>query len=293
MACFRPLPAWQFYDKVNGRMSVTLDRRKGYYDLPLSLPCGGCDGCLLERSRQWAVRCMHEASLSLRNCFITLTYADEHLPPRGSLCKKDFQDFLKRLRKEFSDDRIRYFHCGEYGARFGRPHYHACLFGFDFPDKVLLGERKGFPVWRSPTLERLWSFGRSEIGSVSFESAAYVARYVLKKQVHSKPVRDELSGEIVGLAPEYITMSRRPGIGREWFEKYKDDIIRRGDVVSRGIPMKPPRYYDVAMELLEPEHWARIRAERRRKRDKWNSTEERLAVREVCTKARLSTLSRR
>lgn len=240
----------------------------------------------------WAVRCMHEAQMHDRNCFITLTYADEFLPPGSSLEKKDWQDFMKRLRKEFRGERIRYFHCGEYGPQFGRPHYHACLFGFDFRDKVYLGKRKGFPVWRSPVLERLWSYGRSEIGSVTFESAAYVARYVLKKQVRKPRVRDALSGEAVGLAVEYTTMSRRPGIGRAWFEKYRGDIIRRGDVVSRGIPMRPPRYYDVALELTEPEHMERIRAERRKKLDRRNNTPERLAVREVVTAGRINLQKR-
>lgn len=286
MACFHPLAAWKFWDKERKRWSVTLDRRKGYVDLPAGLPCGGCDGCLLERSRVWAVRCMHEASLHIRNCFVTLTYDDAHLPPRGSLCKKDFQDFMKRLRKEFCDERIRYFHCGEYGAKFGRPHYHACLFGFDFRDKIYLGVRKGFPVWRSPSLEAAWSFGRSEIGAVSFESAAYVARYVLKKQVRTGPVIDALSREVVGLEKEYVTMSRRPGIGREWFEKFKGDIWRRGDVVSRGMPMKPPRYYDVALELENPGEFERLRQERRKKRKRQDETVERLADREVCLQSR-------
>jgi len=222
------------------------------------LPCGTCEWCLLERSRQWAVRCMHEAECHDANCMVTLTYDDEHLPREryrlvngrvehlraGSLALEDFQDFMKRLRKRFVLNRrmvhkpwpdgmvpgIRFFHCGEYGATYGRPHYHALLFGFEFPDRVSLGERDGYPVWRSPILEALWPYGRSEIGSVTFESAAYVARYVMKKAS-------------AGVTDEYLTMSRRPGIGAEWWRRYGRETSSRGGVVVRGSLSGIPRSY--------------------------------------------------
>ena len=122
---------------------------------------------------------MHEASMHTSNCFLTLTYSDKHLPPYGSLDRKAFPLFMKRLRKAYPDDRIRYYHCGEYGAETRRPHYHSLLFGFDFPDKEFWKDRGEYKTWRSPTLENLWPFGLSEIGSVTHKSAGYVARTIV------------------------------------------------------------------------------------------------------------------
>jgi len=92
MACFHPLQAYQL---DTGEIQFH-DSGRGH---PLELPCGQCIGCRLERSRQWAIRCVHEASMHENNCFITLTYAPEYLPPDGGLIKSDFQKFIKRLRK--------------------------------------------------------------------------------------------------------------------------------------------------------------------------------------------------
>lgn len=218
MRCIQPLVAWSASRlNRNGKRNIVFRPEAGALYRPLGLPCGTCVACLLERSRQWAVRCTHEASLSESNCFVTLTYDDEHLPWASSLYGRDVQLFLKRLRKEFSDETIRYFLCGEYGERFGRPHYHLLLFGFDFSDKVILGSRRGQSIWRSPCLERLWPYGRSEIGSVTFESAAYVARYVMKKQVKRDAV-DELR------EPEFIRMSLKPGVGVPWIEKFFKEV---------------------------------------------------------------------
>src|SRR4051794_29862641 len=103
MPCFRPLKGYRarVTNPDTGKRSIVFNARKGFNDLPVDLPCGQCIGCRLERSRQWAIRCSHEAKLHEENCFITLTYAPEHLPPGGTLVVKDFQDFMKRLRFEF------------------------------------------------------------------------------------------------------------------------------------------------------------------------------------------------
>ncbi len=131
MPCYHPLSAFQCADG-----SIVFHERRWYNTVKtLSLPCGQCIGCRLERSRQWAMRCMHEAQLHENNCFITLTYDNTHLPSDGSLHYKDFQLFIKRLRKKFGNTRIRYYMAGEYGENFGRPHFHACIFGHDFHDK--------------------------------------------------------------------------------------------------------------------------------------------------------------
>lgn len=226
-------------------------------DQPVDLSCGKCIGCLLERSRQWAVRCVHEASLYDSNCFITLTYDEEHLPKGWSLDKEAFQKFMKRLRKRFGSG-PRYFMCGEYGENFGRPHYHACLFNHDFPDKYhWRTSERGDRIYRSPILEALWPFGLSEIGEVTFESAAYVARYVMKKVTgdaaaeHYKRV-DPRTGELFDIVPEFTTMSRRPGIGRPWLDKFMSDVYPSDFVVVRGVKMKPPKYYDSQYQILHP-----------------------------------------
>ena len=153
-------------------------------DQPEKLPCGQCVGCRLERSRQWAIRCMHEAQMHEDNCFITLTFNPESLDDRSnpwSLDVRDFQLFMKRLRKKYGAG-IRFYHCGEYGELNKRPHYHACIFGFDFPDKRLWKvTNSGHRLYISESLDELWPFGFCTIGNVTFESAAYVARYIMKK----------------------------------------------------------------------------------------------------------------
>lgn len=293
MPCFHPLEGWKWFDPEKGRVSVTLKMRQGFHDLPVALPCGGCDGCLLERARQWAIRCVHESEMHRENCFVTLTYADEHLPLRGSLDKSDFQKFMKRLRKEVG--RVRFFHSGEYGDQFGRPHYHALLFGWMPSDRIYLGERKGLPVWRSPLLERLWPYGRSEVGTVTFDSACYVARYVLKKR--GKPgefglLVDQETGEVFGKAEPYSTMSRRPGIGARWLEKFGREVAVHGSVVSRGREVKPPRYYDVAVELVYPELFEKVRQDRRKKRSRKDESPERLEVIEKVAQGRVNLYRR-
>lgn len=230
---------------------------------------------------------MHEASQWENNVFVTLTYDDEHLPEDQGLDVRDFQLFAKRLRKARAGDRVRYFHCGEYGEMGNRPHYHALLFNVEFPDR--------YP-WRSDTyrsaeLERLWPLGHSEFGAVTFESAAYVARYSLKKlsgqaaidgykRVHLR------TGEEVTVAPEYATMSL--GVGASWLEQYADEVYPLDRVYSRGREAKPPRYYDKRLEAVDPVLACELRVLRARDFDHDNATEERLRVREVCAEARLN-----
>lgn len=288
MACYSPLP--YFIKGITPSMKsdiVVLPRTPlNLEKYSLRLPCSRCVGCRLERSRQWAVRCMHESSLYENNCFITLTYAPEFLPKDGSLNVRDFQLFMKRLRKRFGDG-IRFFHCGEYGAKFRRPHYHAILFNFDFDDKYLWKEDNGYRLYRSPTLEVLWPYGHVSVGSATFESAAYVARYILKKvtgdaaDAHYLSDIDFDTGECKVLKPEYTTMSRRPGIAKGWFDQFSSDVYPADKVVVRQKVMKPPRYYDSQFELLYPEEMERIKDMRKANALllKSDSTESRLDVR--------------
>lgn len=288
MPCFHPLKGYRSrHVNASGKRSIVFDIKSGYLDMKLTIPCGQCIGCRLDRSRQWAIRCMHEASLYQRNCFITLTFNDQHVS--DSLNKRDFVLFMKRLRKKFGEG-IRYFHCGEYGELLQRPHHHACLFNFDFPDKVLFSVKRGVSLYRSAILEQLWPFGFCTVGSVTFESAAYVARYVTKK-VTGKKSSDYYQGKV----PEYVTMSRRPGIAREWFERFKDDVYPSDFVVIRnGIKCRPPRYYDSIYDLYDSDSFATIKKKRmlRLNDHLGDLTPERLSAREEVQLSRFSQLKR-
>ena len=255
----------------------------------LFLPCGRCMGCRLERSRQWALRCEHERKLHKDSCFVTLTYDDEHLPRDGSLNYRHFQLFCKRLRKKFGP--FRFFMCGEYGDNTGRPHYHALLFGLDFRDKKPIGK----DLYESRDLSRAWSLGFASVGAATFESAAYVARYSLKK-VNGDLAKDHYSrvdletGEVYQIVPEFARMSNRPGIGAGWFHKYRECTYPRDYVISRGKKCKPPRYYDKLLERVDSDCFDVVSC--RRAVDgyaqRWNQTDERLVIRYTVAAARQS-----
>lgn len=218
----------------------------GYADRRMAVACGQCIGCRLERARQWAVRCMHELRSHDEACFLTLTYSDDALPPGGSLRKSDMTDFLKRLRHHLRPRRIRYFQCGEYGERTARPHHHMILFGWRPPDLELVKSGK-HPLYSSEFLVRVWGHGHVAIGDVTFESAGYVARYTLKK-VTGLGAR-EYYGE---REPPYVTMSRRPGIGADFFHRFRGDLYPSDEViVSRRRAGKPPKYYDRLLEAVD------------------------------------------
>lgn len=300
MPCFHPLDAYQLLVRnANGKRPVVFKEPTDASFYRLQVACGRCIGCRLEYSRQWAIRCMHEASLHVENCFVTLTYADEHLPAGATLVRRDFTLFVKRLRKHIQPRKIKHYSCGEYGERRYRPHYHACIFGYDFPDKVYLTTKNGNTYWRSATLERLWPLGQSMLGAVTFESAAYVARYCTAKVTGQRAkghyeIVDPETGEVFNRKPEFSAMSLRPAVGKEWLLRYQDETYRDDTVVSRGREMKPPKYYDRQYEIIAPERMQKVRLRREEEAGKqlWNNTRERLAVREEVKKASLSTLKR-
>lgn len=199
---------------------------------------------------------MHEASLHESNAFVTLTYDDEHLPAGGSLDPSAFPLFMRRLRKESPG--VRYFYCGEYGESGARPHYHALLFGWWPDDAVECGRRGDHRVYRSGTLAALWPSGFHEVGDVSFDSAAYVARYVTKKVRGSAAVDhylrvDAETGEVYQATQEFAQMSRRPGIGAGWFGRFGSELERNGTVVVSGKEVPMPRYYRRLMDRAAPE----------------------------------------
>lgn len=269
------------------------------------------------------MRCVHEARMTTDNMFLTLTYDDQHYPPGGSVSVRTHQLFIKKLRKLASKklgvtENIRYYMCGEYGAdEFqqipdvrklqrvgpGRPHYHYLIFGLRFPDLEWWTSHRGHDYYRSKLLEKIWPYGFSTIGNVTPETAAYTARYVLKKITGDEEQADEHyrryipeTGETWPVLPEFCLMSLKPGIGSSWFAKYgQTDIYDSGDYVTiNGKRYQTPKYYDKLLEDLDERELLRVKTKRRisageRSAD---STPERLAVREEVQKLRSQKLIR-
>lgn len=309
------------------------------YRRELMLPCGRCIGCRLDRSKQWAIRLMHEAQLHERTAFITLTYDNKRLPgepcaatPRGfprtpsqsppgassagadlapprssylltphqlGLHYPHFSAFMRRLRKALRKRRglqgkVRFYMCGEYGEQLSRPHYHLALYGEDFrDDRRLWRQENGSNYYRSELLEQLWPWGNSEIGALTIESAAYMARYIMKKITgeqaadHYRRV-DPNTGNEYWLPPEFNVMSRRPGIGKEWWEKYKNDVYPTDKVMVKDMAMKPPRYYDKLLKAADAATYDLVEQGRILGHHSEDSTPARLAVREDVAKAKLA-----
>lgn len=305
MPCFHPLTGYVVrpeYRTDGKRLSFTYNPRRCYGpEVPsVSVPCGQCIGCKLERSRQWAIRAIHENQLHDTSCFLTLTYADEYLPTGQTLVKRDMQLFLKRLRKARGSFRLLY--CGEYGETNFRPHYHAIIFGLDFrhDQRPLRRSPSGEMLFQSPSLDKLWGLGAVAIGSVTFESAAYVARYVTKKI--TGPAAE---AHYAGRLPEFFQPSLKPGIGADWLARFRSDVYPSDQIVIRdGQVCGPPRYYDKLQDaFLGAEKSAdflqrtafeqhQVKRQVKAKKHKSDNTPERLAVREEVTHARLKQLKR-
>lgn len=212
------------------------------------------------------------------------------MPADWSLHRSHFVDFMKRLRRAFPGEKIRYFMAGEYGSickhgvnlklvkcplcNVGRPHFHAILFNAGFPDLEPYGSRNGDTRFTSPFLERVWKYGFVDVGECNFDSAAYVARYVLKKVTGERAkdhyIQIDLDGCATWVEPEYCTMSRgrkKPGgIGARWFKRYKDDVFPSDEVPvpGKGVFKKVPRYYEEIFKDEDPmsmEEIKRVRLE--------------------------------
>lgn len=308
MVCYSPLTAWR------GRVVTPAGKRPLVFNrdaalnpaVSLSVPCGQCVGCRLEYSRQWAVRCAHEMQMHEDNCFVTLTYDDAHLisPKRRGIAAwqqysvnvREMQLFMKRVRKRFGAG-VRFFACGEYGEGNGRPHYHAILFNLRFDDRKLWKTTDaGMLLYRSELLERLWPFGYSSVGAATFQSAAYVARYMMKKvkgadavEAYAPFVCPE-TGEVFERAPEFAQGSQ--SIGKSWFEKYSSDVYPSDEVVVSAVPQKPPKFYDGLAETMEEYHIERIKRARKARALKKSDGPDRRRVREKVQIARLERLTR-
>ena len=321
MGCVSPLKGFKNLD--TGGIQFRRDGRAGE---KMEVACGQCLTCRVDYSRMWAMRIVHESGLfqySGGNSFITLTYRsrnectyDElengyHVPDDWSLHKKHFQDFMKRLRKHFAPQKIRYFMCGEYGevckhgleldrvscplCNVGRPHYHACLFNCDFSDLESYAQQDGVVRWTSPTLEKIWKYGFVDVGEVNFDSAAYVAGYVLKKVTGIRAedwyFSSTLDGEFITVQPEFVLMSRRPGIGKDWYERYESDFFPADEspVSGKGIIKSVPRYYEELYKRKDPASLEEIKKlrEKFKKEHSADYTPERLYSKYKVAKAKM------
>lgn len=324
MSCYHPLSAYELTGvrTENGKALIVFNASEisGPYN-EVTLPCGKCIGCRLDKSRDWALRCVHEQQTmeedGYDSCFITCTYDEDHYDV--SLCKEDFPAFIKRLRSfnermVWSDTKreyiarttqkkspIRYFQCGEYGEKKQRRHHHAAIFGFDFPDKDLyeVNRETGENYYRSEALEKLWQNGRCIIGQLSWESAAYIARYTTKKVdgrlADSHYQAPHLhTGEILPILPEFVTMSRRPGIGEQWYQRYSGDLHGKDYVTVNGRKFQGAKYYDKKLDGTDPEKLKSLKQQRVKRaiEHAHDSTLRRLRVREDVKLAQVAKLKR-
>lgn len=275
--------------------SPALFRSRGYQVITDGdlVPCGQCLGCRLDYARQWSARLMCEKKNYPDDLcwFVTLTYDDEHLPERRyssipnketgeyklsdfrSVDKRTHQLFMKRLRKHFQPKtnlKIRYFMSGEYGTLSARPHYHYIIFGLKLDDlhpykNNLLGDA----LYTSDELSRCWTddngcpIGFVTVGSVTVDSCGYVARYALKKQ----KMTTKETYEKLGIEPEFVCMSRRPGIGKDYFDSHVETMFLTDELIlpgrDRPVKMKPPKYFDTLLESLDQEKYDSIKENRK------------------------------
>ncbi|WGL31322.1 replication initiator protein [Dipodfec virus UOA04_Rod_907] len=337
MNCTSPLKRWVIgYDHTRDQDIAKVTSFKTEHVLDLGghvvdkyqeIPCGKCLACRLNYSESWAIRIMLESKKYEHNEVLTLTYDPEHLPKvqginritgeQGEVCTlkpEDVQKFLKRLRKAFAagkwgkhefepNDKLRFFNAGEYGEQNGRAHYHIVVFNLDVYDKEPTAtSKRGNEQWTSKLIEEIWGMGRITLMPLNYETAAYVARYIVKKQ--KGPGSKELY-ELSGQHPEYTTMSRMPGIASEYYNEKKGELYETQKIwlqTQKKIrKVKLPRYFDKRFEIDEPEEMKRIKKQRKELNEMRTNTilsrtdktrEEYLKVQEENLKARTKNLIR-
>lgn len=278
------------------------------------VPCGKCEDCRITYSRDWATRVFHELQVTGLGCFLTLTIAPEHMIKKSftyngkvyapySVYKRSLQLFFKRLRKATAIkkgrkriyQKFRYLACGEYGEKYYRPHYHVCLLGYDFPDKKYWSTSdSGAMLYRSALLEKLWPYGNSTIGEATWKSAAYIARYTLKKRKGPGSYEriDRETGQYFEVEPEFVLMSK--GIGKDWWLRYRTDTDKDYLIVDMDKTTRVPRYYDKLREKHDPESLEIIKKEREVKAIEYqeSDTYERKLARATVKKAQVKQLKR-
>jgi len=292
MACYQPRHVWQLKNpNRDGKTPLQFSNPNSDAYKSIMIPCNKCFGCQLEKTRQWSVRIMHEAKLHPSSTFITLTYRKNP----WTLNKRDMQLFLKRMRKDLQKRNIfiKFFQSGEYGGARERPHHHAIIFGYDFPDKIYRGKRGEYPVYDSEELKKWWTHGRVEIGQLTVKSAQYVASYLTQR---TKPL-----SWYKGREREYSTMSRGGrtghGLAYNFYKKYHTDIYPRDIVFTtperRG---KPPAYYDYLLKKQNELTYKKIKLARACAAARVPADErsqERLIQKKSCKMAKIMLNSRR
>lgn len=303
MGCDFPIMAYRSPEKTtSGKRAITFNPVKSVNSAnPFGLPCGKCTGCRLDRAREWAIRCVHESKLHQDNAFITLTYRDEHLPADYSVDVREWQLFMKKLRDHVAQRepsrRLRFFACGEYGDLNLRPHYHALIFNYSFPDKKPYSKSKtGTPLYTSPLLEQLWPYGFNTVGSVTHQSAGYTARYTMKKIGGDKAADHytrvhPITGATVQVRPEFATQSRRPGLGQGFVDKYRADFYPSDYLIVDGRKVPVPKFYLKQLTEAEQEELKRARRARALVYKEHNTNRRRVA-RVTVRDARISGLTR-
>lgn len=233
------------------------------------------------------------------NSFLTLTFDDKHFPKTGSVSLRDVQLFIKKLRFSVGH-KIRFFACGEYSPEPNfRPHYHLLIFGHQFSDLKQFKKQKSYIIYTSQKLQKLWPYGFTTTGIINYQSAAYVARYSLKKiggpmaaDHYTRP--HQLTGVLTRVEPEFITMSKKPGLGSTWLEHYEADCYPSDYLIVDGKKHPVPKFYDRILKLTDEKKLDRLKRVRKANANKHRAdqTKERLAVREECQEARLKVLPR-
>lgn len=298
MACYHPLHAFQIGINDSGKPKYQIESgdvtrvhpRMGSKQINdiwvnefIEVPCGKCVGCRLDYSRQWATRCMLEAKSHKENVFITLTYSTENLTIKpgcdietgeigevATLVPEELTKFMKDLRRyykyHYNHDNIRFYACGEYGPKYMRPHYHLICFNLPIEDKeYLFNNADHDKVYTSEIISNIWGKGFVTVGDVTWNSAAYVARYVMKKI--KGPDAKELYLKM-GREPEFVRMSRNPGIARDYFEENKNKIYECDEIIienkkGKAQAVKPSKYYDRLFDIDNPDLMAEIKEHRK------------------------------
>lgn len=225
----------------------------------IDIPCGHCIGCRLDYGKAWAARVLCELQTQPKGSsswFVTFTYDEGNVQYSGkrfgefipqTLCRDDWTRFMKRLRKAVAPERIRFFCAGEYGDTTFRPHVHAILFNLSIPDLEPFRLIDGHVYYISDWLQKIWSHGQVLIGEVTAETAAYTARYCVKKAFDS--ISDDY--EYLGIEPEFVSMSRRPGIGKTWLDCNFEDVLKHPVInlssENSGNAFAIPRYFMVKL----------------------------------------------
>lgn len=188
------------------------------------VPCGKCRSCRISRSREWTVRMMHELDSHESAIFLTLTYDPEHMPEDEAIDKRSLQLCLKRIRKRLGERKIKYYASGEYGEQYGRPHYHAIIYGLTPNDREIIQES--------------WPYGMIHIGTVTYDSARYVADYIQK---------DDRASKYGDRQPPFALQSQ--GLGKQY--ALRNQVQLREDLGGTifGRPTGLPRYYKKILEI--------------------------------------------